>query len=82
MLSFRSILFFIIIFGAILYAYFYYDQIMSQSYIYSIVRILLVGITMLSITFPHVMNYLKYSDNEHIVLNDILLSYHSRNKSI
>jgi hypothetical protein len=78
MLSLKSIFFFIIIFGAILYAYLYYDQIMSQSYIYYIVRILLVAITMLSIAFPHVMNYLKYSDNENISFNDILLSYHSK----
>ncbi len=78
MLSIKSILFFLIIFGAIIYAYVYYEQIMSQSYIYHIVRALLVIITILSITFPHVMDYLKYSDNQKISMEDILRSYHSK----
>jgi hypothetical protein len=80
MLTYKSMLFFILIFGIIIYGYIYYEHIMSSSLLLQGVKIFLIGITILSITFPHVMDYFKYSDNKNISLEDILLFHHSSKK--
>ncbi len=80
MLTIKSILFFILIFAIIIYGYIYYENIMSSSFLLQGVKIFLIIITILSITFPHIMDYIKYSDNKNISLEDIMLFHHSSKK--
>ncbi len=75
-MSYKSIIFFILLFGIIILGYFTYDIWMSKLYIGTIVKVLLVIIGMLSIAFPHVMDYIKYSDEKYSI-KDVLVYHHS-----
>ncbi len=78
-LSIKSILFFIILFGLIIYVYMYYDTLFLSYPFLNIIKVLTVLLAILSITFPHVMDYLKYHDGSY-ELKDILLYHHSNKK--
>lgn len=81
-MNLRAILLFLFIFGMIIYMYIYYETIITNSYIYTIVKVFAVLLAILSISFPHVMDYLKYSDNANISIYDILHRYHSNQNKI
>ncbi len=78
-MSYKSILFFIILFGIIILGYFTYETWMAKFHIGTIVKVILVLLGMLSIAFPHVMDYLKYSDEKYS-LEDVLVYHHSNQK--
>ncbi len=80
-LSIKSIIFFVILFGIIIYAYIYYDTLFLSYPFLNIIKILTVILAILSITFPHVMDYFKYNDSKSkYKLEDILLYHHSNMK--
>jgi hypothetical protein len=81
-LSFKSIIFFIILFGLIIYAYIYYDSLFLYYPFLNIIKVLTVLLAILSITFPHVMDYFKYNDFEKSSYNleDVLKYHHSNIK--
>ncbi len=81
-LSIKSIIFFIILFGFIIYAYLYYDTIFLSYPFLNIVKVITIILAILSITFPHVMDYFKYniSGENNYELKDILLYHHSNKK--
>ncbi len=56
-LSIKSIFFFIILFGIIIYAYLYYDTLFLSYPFLNIVKILTIVLAILSVTFPLVMDY-------------------------
>ena len=74
-LSAKSIIFFVIIFGLIIYAYYHYERLMMITS-FPIVRILLIVMAGLSVAFPHIMNYLKYYDGDKYTLEDVIRTYH------
>ena len=78
-LSIKSIIFFIILFGFIIYAYIYYDTFFLSYTFLNIVKVLTIILAILSITFPHIMDYFKYHDGSY-ELKDILLYHHSNKK--
>ena len=73
-LSVKSTIFFVMIFGLIIYAYYHYEQLMMTSF--PIVRVLLIIMAGLSVAFPHIMNYLKYYDGDKYTLEDVMKAYH------
>ena len=77
--SFKSIIFFIILFGLIIYAYIYYDTIFLSYPFLNIIKVCTVLLAILSITFPHVMDYFKYSDEKSNYTLEDLLKYHHSN---
>lgn len=78
-LSIKSILFFIILFGLIIYAYLYYDTLFLSYPFLNIIKVCTVILAILSITFPHIMDYFKYSDGVY-KLEDVLKYHHSNIK--
>ncbi len=79
--SFKSIFFFIILFGLIIYAYIYYDTLFLSYSFLNVVKVLTILLAILSITFPHIMDYFKYYDGSgSYELKDILLYHHSNKK--
>jgi hypothetical protein len=74
-LSIKSILFFVVIFGLIIYTYYHYERLMTITS-FSIVRVLLIVMAGLSVAFPHIMNYLKYYDGDKYTLEDVMKAYH------
>ena len=78
-ISIKSILFFIILFGLILYAYIYYDTLFLSYPFLNIIKICTIVLAILSITFPHVMDYFKYSEGNY-KLEDVLKYHHSNMK--
>ncbi len=80
--SFKSILFFIILFGIIIYAYIYYDSLFLSYPFLNIIKVCTILLAILSITFPHVMDYFKYSEpgKNNYNLEDVLKYHHSNMK--
>ncbi len=78
-LSIKSIFFFIILFGIIIYAYLYYDTLFLSYPFLNIVKVLTIILAILSVTFPHVMDYFKYNDGAY-KLEDVLKYHHSNIK--
>lgn len=78
-LSIKSILFFIILFGLIIYSYLYYDTLFLSYPFLNIIKVCTVILAILSITFPHVMDYFKYNDGNY-KLEDVLKYHHSNIK--
>lgn len=74
-LSIKSIIFFVIIFGLIIYAYYHYERLMMITS-FPIVRVLLIVMAGLSVAFPHIMNYLKYYEGDKYTLEDVMKAYH------
>lgn len=77
--SIKSILFFIVLFGLIIYVYFYYDTIFLSYPFLNIIKVVTVILAILSITFPHVMDYFKYNEGVY-KLEDVLKYHHSNIK--
>jgi hypothetical protein len=63
MASYKSILFFIILFALILYGYFHYERMMAESYIYSFIKFFLIIAAIISVSFPRLMDYLIEKDS-------------------
>lgn len=75
-LSIKSIIFFIIIFGLIIYAYLYYDTLFLSYPFLNVIKVCTVILAILSITFPHIMDYLDGAYK----LEDVLKYHHSNIK--
>ena len=74
-LSIKSIIFFVVIFGLIIYAYYHYESLLLLTS-FPIVRVLIIIIAGLSVAFPHIMDYLKYYDGDKYTLEDVMKAYH------
>ena len=74
-LSIKSIIFFVVIFGLIIYAYYHYESLLLLS-TFPIVRVLIIIMAGLSVAFPHIMDYLKYYDGDKYSLEDVMKAYH------
>jgi len=63
-MSYKSILFFLVLFGIILFGYFYYDTFLKYFPINSFIKIFILIIGLFGIFFPHIIS--KFKEGEDI----------------
>jgi hypothetical protein len=78
-MSYKSIIFFLLLFGLLVFCYFYYDWFLKFFPIHIIINFIVVLIGICGIFFPHIINKLKSGDDLDDIKEYIIKKYQKKN---
>jgi len=80
-MSYKSIIFFIILFGIIIFGYMYYDTFIQYFPIHMIFKMAFLIVGVIAVLFPHIFEMLRDNESTDTIKDYLINKYKTKGRS-